>query len=122
MKKRKVYKRKILDKVKAHRKNYTVKKHKIKQKIDRKLLLQLIKINYNLNKNNVLDLIELTGNTKKYLARSFSSGIVKGAGIGIGFSIITAVIIYFLQKLIKLNIPGISKYIADIVEIVQRSK
>lgn len=92
------------------------------KKQEAKLLQQLQIINNNLNKNKVLDLIELAGNTKKYFIRNFISGISKGIGIGIGFSIITAIIVYALQKIIKLNIPGISKYIADIVEIVQKTR
>jgi hypothetical protein len=50
------------------------------------------------------------------------SGISKGIGIGIGFSIITALIIYVMQKIIRLNIPVLSQYISDIVEIVERTK
>lgn len=90
--------------------------------IEEKLLSQLNKLNYTLSKNKVLDLVELVGNTKKLLIRNFTSGIIKGMGAGIGFSIITAIIIYLLQKIIKLNIPVISKYISDIIEIVQNTK
>lgn len=90
------------------------------ERMEQKILAQLNNINYILNKNKMLDLIELAGNTKKFLIRNFASGIIKGIGIGIGFSIITAFIIYLLQKIIKLNIPVISEYIADIVEIVQK--
>lgn len=90
--------------------------------LEKKILIQLDRLNYILNRNKVLDLIEIAGNTKKFLIRNFLSGIIKGIGVGIGFSVITALIIYLLQKIIKLNIPVISKYIADIVEIVQKSK
>lgn len=90
--------------------------------IEARLLNQLSKLNYILSKNKVLDLVELVGNTKKLLIRNFASGIIKGIGAGIGFSIITALIIYLLQKIIKLNIPVISKYISDIIEIVQNTK
>lgn len=91
-------------------------------KLEERILEQLYKLNYTLNKNKIIDLAELAGNTKKFLIRNFTSGIVKGMGIGIGFSIITAIIIYLLQKIIKLNIPVISEYISDIVEIVQNAK
>lgn len=93
-----------------------------KSKLEKKLLIQINKLNYTLNKNKVLDLVELAGNSKRYLVRNFMSGILKGIGIGIGFSIITAIIIYLMQKIIKLNIPVISQYISDIVEIVERTK
>ena len=90
--------------------------------LEKKILIQLDRLNYILNRNKVLDLIEIAGITKKFLIRNFLSGIIKGIGVGIGFSVITALIIYLLQKIIKLNIPVISKYIADIVEIVQKAK
>ncbi len=95
------------------------KKYKSRKTLEEQILEYLCKLNYILNKNKVLDLVELAGNTKKFLIRNFTSGIIKGIGIGIGFSIITAIIIYILQKIIKLNIPVISKYISDIVNIVE---
>jgi hypothetical protein len=95
---------------------------KSKKDIEEQLLEKLESLNYTLNKNRVLDLIELAGNTKKYFIRNFLSGITKGIGAGIGFSIITALIIYLLQKIIKLNIPVISQYISDIIEIVQKTR
>ena len=95
------------------------KKYKRRKTLEEQILEYLCRLNYVLNKNKVLDLVELAGNTKKFLIRNFTSGIIKGIGIGIGFSIITALIIYILQKIIKLNIPVISKYISDIVNIVE---
>ena len=95
------------------------KKYKSRKTLEEQILEYLCRLNYVLNKNKVLDLVELAGNTKKFLIRTFTSGIIKGIGIGIGFSIITALIIYILQKIIKLNIPVISKYISDIVNIVE---
>lgn len=37
-----------------------------------------------------------------------------------GVSIITAIIVILLQKIVTLNIPIIGEYIADIVEIVEK--
>ena len=89
-----------------------------KKKLEEKLLIQLNNLNNTLNKNKVLELIEIAGDSRKYLVRNFMSGI----GIGIGFSIITALIVYVMQKIIRLNIPVLSQYISDIVEIVERTK
>lgn len=93
-----------------------------KKKIEEKLLSELVKINNQIYEGKVLDMAELLGNPKKMLLRNFTSGLIKGIGAGIGFSIITAIIIYAVQKIIKLNIPVISEYIADIVEIVQKNR
>lgn len=92
------------------------------QKLEEKLLIQLNNLNYTLNKNKVLELIEIAGDSRKYLVRNFMSGISRGIGIGIGFSIITALIVYVMQKIIRLNIPVLSQYISDIIEIVERTK
>ena len=60
-------------------------------------------------------------NKKEIIKRNFIAGMAKGVGMGIGFSIISAIIVYILQKIIKLNIPAISEYITDIVAIVQKN-
>ena len=83
---------------------------------------QIDKLNYNLNKNKFIDLIEILGNKKEIIFRNLFSGIWKGIGCGIGVTLVTAVIIVILQKIIKLNIPIISEYITDIVEIVEKTK
>ena len=92
-----------------------------KKKIE-KLNENLDKINYILSKNNVLELVELLGNSKKLIWRNFMAGISKGIGIGIGGTILSAVLIYLLQKIVRLNIPVIGEYISDIAQIVENSK
>ena len=71
---------------------------------------------------NLHDLIYIMGSKKEIIKRNLLAGIARGIGGGIGFTIITAVIIYFLQKIVRLNIPIIGEYINDIVEIVQKTK
>ena len=83
---------------------------------------KLDNINYILSKNRVIDLVELLGDRKKLFFRNLWSGMVKGIGIGIGVTLITAIIILILRKIVMLNIPIIGEYIADIVEIVQKSR
>lgn len=83
-------------------------------------------LNYNierllkfLEKKNIEELVYLLGTKKEIAKRNLIAGIFKGIGVGIGVTIITAIIIYFLQKLVRLNLPGIGKFISDIVEIVE---
>ena len=87
---------------------------KINQKID--------KISKTLEKSNIIELSYVVGSKKEILKRNLIAGIARGVGIGIGVTIITAIIIYLLRRLITLNIPVIGDYIADIVEIVERSR
>lgn len=87
---------------------------KINKKID--------KINESLEKTNIIEISYIMGNKKEILKRNLIAGIARGIGIGIGITIITAIIVYLLRKLIMLNIPVIGDYIADIVEIVEKSR
>ena len=87
---------------------------KINEKID--------KINENLAKSNMIELSYILGNKKEILKRNLIAGISRGVGIGIGITIITAIIVIILRRLIMLNIPVIGDYIADIVEIVEKSR
>lgn len=72
-----------------------------------------------LEKKNVEQMLYIIGNKKEIIKRNILAGIFRGIGIGIGFTIITAIIVYFLQKLVKLNLPILGEYLNDIVEIVQ---
>ncbi len=72
-----------------------------------------------IERKNIEEIIYILGSKKEIVKRNFIAGIFRGIGIGIGVTIISAIIIYFLQKLVRLNLPGIGKYITDIVEIVE---
>lgn len=85
----------------------------------RKINKKIDKINRTLEKSNIIELSYIIGNKKEILKRNLIAGISRGVGIGIGITLISAVILYLLQKLIKLNIPVLGEYIADIVAIVK---
>lgn len=88
----------------------------------KKLNHKIDNLNEMLVKNRVLDLVELLGNRKQLLFRNLWSGIAKGIGIGIGVTLITAILVYILQKIVTLNLPIIGEYISDIVDIVNKSR
>ncbi len=88
----------------------------------KKLNEKIDKISKSLEKSNIIELSYIMGNKKEILKRNLIAGISRGVGIGIGVTIVTTIIVYLLRKLIMLNIPVIGDYIADIVEIVQKSR
>ena len=96
---------------------------KIKQ-IQRINLLQksIDKLTQMLQEMNIHDSLYILGSKKEIIKRNLLAGIARGIGGGIGFTIITAVIIYFLQKIVRLNIPIIGEYIKDIIDLVQRTQ
>lgn len=84
---------------------------KINKKIDN--------LNEKFDKSGIMEISYLIGSKKEIIKRNLLAGISRGVGIGIGVTIISSIIVYLLQKLIKLNIPILGQYIADIVSIVQ---
>lgn len=94
-----------------------VKKKKIN--ILNKSIENLSKI---LEEGNFIELTYILGSKKEIIKRNLIAGIFRGVGIGIGVTIITAILVILLQKIVTLNIPVIGEYIADIVEIVERSR
>lgn len=77
---------------------------------------RLLKI---LEKKRIEQLIDILGSKREIIKRNFLAGIFRGMGFGIGVTIVTAIIIYFLQRLVRLNLPGVGRFITDIVEIVE---
>lgn len=94
------------------------KKRKEKEDL---LIAQIDSLNKKLLENNIVDIATLLGNRKKLLITNLIAGISRGVGIGIGVTVFSAILVALLRKIVTLNIPIIGEYIADIVEIVQKS-
>lgn len=103
----------------SERKKENEKKEENKIDILTKSINYLNKI---LQEGNFVELSYILGNKKEMFIRNFFAGIGRGIGIGIGVTVITAILVIILQKIVTLNIPIIGEYIADIVEIVQKSR
>ena len=63
--------------------------------------------------------IEYLDNTRRMIVTNFISGLARGLGMAIGFSILGAIVIYLLTRLANRNIPVIGNFITEIVRIVQ---
>ena len=74
-----------------------------------------------LEKTKITEYVDLINNRKRLLYVNFIQGLARGLGMAIGFTILGALILYFLQQLIKLNIPLIGDFITEIVKIVQEN-
>ncbi|KJS19151.1 MAG: membrane protein [Clostridiaceae bacterium BRH_c20a] len=81
----------------------------------------LKKLALDMEKMKLAEYIELLNNPKKLLWVNFIAGVARGLGTAIGFTILFAIILYFLQKLVLLKLPLISDFIADIVRMVQNN-
>jgi len=88
----------------------------------RKVVKEIDKLNKNLERTRIYEIAEILDSKSKMFFRSVLSGICNGIGTGIGFYLITAVLIWLLQYIVRLNIPVIGKYISDIVDIVELNR
>ncbi|CCJ33396.1 MULTISPECIES: DUF5665 domain-containing protein [Caloramator] len=82
--------------------------------------LELIKnLSLQLERAKIGDYVDLMQNPTRLILLNFISGIARGVGIGIGFTILSAFIIYVLQRLVMLNLPLISGIISEIIRLVK---
>lgn len=65
---------------------------------------------------NYVDLMQSPG---RMIFLNLFAGIARGLGVAIGFTILGAILIYVLQKLVVLNLPIIGGFISEVVKIVQ---
>lgn len=72
--------------------------------------------------SKIEEYVLLMGDTKMLLWKNFISGIAKGIGTGIGFTILGAIVLLILRRVVLLNIPIIGRYLKDILDIVEVSK
>ena len=83
----------------------------IDEQVDR-LLMSLERIQFN-------DYFLYLNNRKRMLVSNFVSGLARGLGMAIGFTVLGAIFIVILSNLAVGNIPLIGDFLADVVRIVQ---
>lgn len=57
--------------------------------------------------------------TRRLMRTQFVSGLFRGMGMAVGFTILGAVLVVLLQALAQRNLPVIGDFLAQIVAIVQ---
>ena len=83
---------------------------------------KLQKIAEYFEKSKIDEYIELSNKPGRLIWLNFLSGLSRGFGTAIGFTVLSAIALYVLKEVVQLNLPGIGRYIADIVKIVEKSK
>ncbi|MGI6711601.1 MAG: DUF5665 domain-containing protein [Bacillota bacterium] len=80
------------------------------------------KLSVYMEKIKLAEYVELLNNPVRLIYINFISGIARGFGIAIGFTLLGAIAFYLLQKLNILNLPLVGDFIAELVKYVQESK
>lgn len=72
-----------------------------------------------MEKMKLAEYVQLLGNPWRLMYVNFIAGLARGVGIAIGFTILGAIVLYLLRKLVVLHLPWIGDLIAEIVKMVQ---
>ena len=66
------------------------------------------------------DYVKLVDKKGRWFRLNFFGGIARGIGLAIGFTLLGALIFVILGDLVSLNIPVISQFIADLLDMVDQ--
>ncbi len=73
---------------------------------------------YSLERSRIREYMILTDSRRRLFAVNFISGLGKGFGQAIGFTVLTAMAVYLVSKWV--NIPIIGEYIAEFLDIIDK--
>ncbi|MGI6550307.1 MAG: DUF5665 domain-containing protein [Syntrophomonadales bacterium] len=76
-------------------------------------------LSVNMEKMRLAEYIEMMEKPRRLLYLNFMMGLVRGFGMAIGFTLLAAIVLWAMQRLVVLNLPLIGDFIADIVRLVQ---
>lgn len=71
-----------------------------------------------MEKMKIAEYVDYLHNTRKMLVMNLIAGIARGLGMAIGFTILGALVIILLRRLVLLNLPLIGNLIAELVRLV----
>ncbi|WP_243120249.1 DUF5665 domain-containing protein [Caloramator sp. E03] len=78
-------------------------------------------IGMQLERAKIGNYVDLMQNPTRIIILNFLGGISRGFGIAIGFTILGAIVLYSLQRLVMLNLPIIGGFVSEVVKLVQSS-
>ncbi|MCC5911955.1 MAG: hypothetical protein JJT76_16170 [Clostridiaceae bacterium] len=79
------------------------------------------KLSRKMDNMRVAEYVEMMANPKRLFLMNFVLGMFRGIGMGIGFTLLTGLIIASLAYVLRgwVNLPYIGKIIADLIEIIE---
>lgn len=82
---------------------------------------RLDELSFAIEKMNLAEYTALLRNPWRLLWVNFMAGSARGLGLGIGFAILSAVVLYILRGLMMANLPVIGDLVATIVRLVEQN-
>lgn len=82
---------------------------------------RLEKLTFAIEKMNLAEYTALLQNPWRLLWVNFLAGSARGLGLGVGFAVLTAGLLYILRGLMVANLPVVGDLIATIVRLVENN-
>jgi len=82
----------------------------------RDLKAQVERLARALEENRIAEYVSLQQNAGRLIYLNFLAGVARGLGMAVGFTLVGALVIYALRRMV--SIPVIGTFIAQIVDIV----
>lgn len=89
---------------------------------ERRLERNLERLASRLEAMRIADYLELLEKPRKLIFTNFVAGIARGLGFAIGTTLVFAVVLEFLRRLILLKIPLISSYLMELIRMIEVNK
>ena len=74
-----------------------------------------------MEKTRIAEYVQYLEHPGRLLWTNFLIGLARGLGSTIGLAVVLGIFVYFVQKLVMLNLPVISDFIADFIIMIQNN-
>lgn len=86
----------------------------------RSLKRTLLMVSDSLERAQIADYVQLLNTPKRLIYLNLLAGLFRGVGMAIGFTLLTAMIIYILTRSFVANLPVIGDFLGELVWIIQQ--
>lgn len=77
------------------------------------------RISERMEASRIAEYVELMNSPRRLLWRSFLAGIARGLGVAVGATVIFALVLELLRRLIVVNVLGIGDFIVSILKVIE---
>lgn len=82
------------------------------------LIRRIAELSLAMDKMNIAEYVEFLRDPRRVIYVNLLGGLARGFGIGVGATVLAAIFILVLTRLVQFNLPVIGRFIAEIVRIV----
>ena len=77
---------------------------------------QIEKLSRKIDNIRVAEYIEMVSNPKRLIFLNFVTGLTRGLGMGIGFTVLAGIVLYLMRGWV--NLPIVGRLIAELLDII----